>query len=261
DPQTIAWQSRGLDRRARRTVFAKRLRVHLIHLRELFHVEHEHAAAQHVLEIGTGGLQDRLHVPEALRGLLGHAAGHQHAGGRVGRALPRDEYEAFETHAGRIRPHGLGKICGVYGTMSGHTETDRERERAADEGSNNFGDVTQDRNIACGGATPSLHVAGIRRPPLRPSRARFPKRSQFRTFLSSAATRNIRARASVATCLTASDSPPADASIISGSARRTVECVASISSTVTLHGRRSPTVASAVSAACARGGLQAPRIT
>lgn len=40
--------------------------VHGVHFLELRHVDEEDAAAQHVLQVGAGGLQDRLDVPEAL---------------------------------------------------------------------------------------------------------------------------------------------------------------------------------------------------
>ena len=74
-------------------------RVDGVHLLEFLHVDQEHAAAQHVLQIGAARLQDRLQVLQALLGLRLDVGAGQLAGRRIGRALPGDEDETFEAHA------------------------------------------------------------------------------------------------------------------------------------------------------------------
>ena len=74
-------------------------RVHGIHLAKLAHVDKKDTASQHVLKVRPRGAQDILDVPQATFRLgldtLRHLARDWIPG-----ALPRDEYQFFETDRG-----------------------------------------------------------------------------------------------------------------------------------------------------------------
>jgi predicted permease len=117
DKQSLAWQICGLNRGSRRPMVSEHARVHGVHLRELFHVDEKHAAAQYVLEVGPGGLEDGLNVFQALLGLGFDVAAHQPACCWIAGALAGYEDESVEHHSRRVRTDGLGKICGVDGSV------------------------------------------------------------------------------------------------------------------------------------------------
>ena len=113
-------QRRGLNRGACGPMIAEDARVDRIHLLELGDVQQEHPAAQDVLEIGTGGLQNRADVGQALFGLRRDVGPRKAAGGGIVGALARDEDEALEGHARRVRPGRRGQMQREDRTMSRH---------------------------------------------------------------------------------------------------------------------------------------------
>ena len=98
-------------------MLAEHAGVDPVHLLELLHVQKEHAAAQNMLEVRAARLENRAEVLKALLGLCFDVGARQFAGGRVSGTLARDENEAIEGHARRVRANRLGKICRVNGLM------------------------------------------------------------------------------------------------------------------------------------------------
>jgi hypothetical protein len=70
DQKAIARQTRNLNGGARWSMVAERTLIRGVHVRKFFHVEQETPAPEHVLQIGTGCLQNGLHVLQTLLGLL-----------------------------------------------------------------------------------------------------------------------------------------------------------------------------------------------
>ena len=73
--------------------------VDRIHLLELRNVQQKHPAPQYVLKIAAGRLKNRLQVPEHLFRLRFDVWTRKLAGGGIGGALSRNEYETIEPHA------------------------------------------------------------------------------------------------------------------------------------------------------------------
>ena len=133
DAQPVAGKRRDLNGRTGRAVVAEHPLVHGVHCHELRHVDEEDAAAQHMLQVAAGGLQDRLDVPEALLCLLGGVAGDR-ARRRILSALTGDEDETFEAHARRVGADGLRKVGGVHGAVChGDRGNDRREELRTSE--------------------------------------------------------------------------------------------------------------------------------
>ena len=84
-----------------------------VHLLEFLHVDQKDTATDHILQVGSAGLQDRLQVLEALLGLGRDVSAGQLPGRGIGRTLARYENEALETHARRIRAYWFRKVLGV----------------------------------------------------------------------------------------------------------------------------------------------------
>ena len=98
---------------------AEHARVDGVHLLELAHVHQEHAAAQHVLQAGAGGLENRLHVLQALLGLLLDIVGDR-AGRGIGAALAGDEDQLSKPMPGEYGPTGAGRLPARTGVV-GHS--------------------------------------------------------------------------------------------------------------------------------------------
>ena len=86
-------------RLSNRPVIAERMLVGAVHVRELAHVDQEHAAAKHVRQARAGRFENRLNVSEALFGLRLDVR-RKRARRRIDAALARDEHEPLESHAG-----------------------------------------------------------------------------------------------------------------------------------------------------------------
>jgi hypothetical protein len=80
-------------------VIAERSSVDGVHVRKLRHVDEKDAAPEDVLQIGASSAQDRLHVPQALRGLGGCVGADEPTRCRIGCALSGHEDEPVELHA------------------------------------------------------------------------------------------------------------------------------------------------------------------
>src|SRR5205085_31643 len=89
---------------------AERARIHLVHARELLHVDHEYTATQDVLQAGARGFENRGDVLQDLRGLRFDVVASQPTGRRVASGLTRHENQTFIHDAGRIRAWGRWKI-------------------------------------------------------------------------------------------------------------------------------------------------------
>ncbi|MFA6167409.1 MAG: ABC transporter permease [Gemmatimonadaceae bacterium] len=116
DAQPVAGKRRHLDSRAGGPVIPEHSLVHGVHFLELRHVDEEDTAAKHVLQVGAGGLQDRLDVLETLFRLRGGIAGDR-ARRRILPSLTGDEDEALEAHARRVGADGLRQVWGVHGAV------------------------------------------------------------------------------------------------------------------------------------------------
>ena len=136
DAQSVARQPRHLHRRPRRAVRAERARVDLVHLRELFHVDEEHAAADDVLQAGAGGLENRGDVLQDLFGLRRRRPAPGGPCPARGRPARRRRRGCRRSSPGEYGPTGVGKIAAGDGLHSvGHpvilVETGDLRMRAA----------------------------------------------------------------------------------------------------------------------------------
>ncbi len=117
DQKPFARQARHLDGGPRRPMVAEHALIHAIHVLKPSHVDQEHAAPQHVLQIRTRRFKDCLHVPEALFRLPFDGIAGELSRRRIGGGLTGDEDQAFESHAGRVRTDGLRQVVGVHGSM------------------------------------------------------------------------------------------------------------------------------------------------
>ena len=80
-------------------MLAEHPRVDRVHLLEFLHVDQEHAAAQYVLQIGSGRLEDRLQVLQALPCLRRDVGAGLLPRCGIGGALAGDENEFLEADA------------------------------------------------------------------------------------------------------------------------------------------------------------------
>src|SRR5262249_59308070 len=108
--QALSRQSRNLYRGARGTMLAEHSRVDGVHGLELTHVDEEDAAAQHVLEIGSGSAQDRLNVLQHLLGLC-FDVWCERAGCGIDAGLTRHEDQPIESDPWRVRSDRRGKMA------------------------------------------------------------------------------------------------------------------------------------------------------
>ena len=91
-----------------------------VHPVELTYVNEEHAAPQHVLQPGAGGVEDRLHVLQALLGLHFDIGAGDLSGGRIHGALTGYEHETIELHGRRVRSPWFRQLVADHRSMCAH---------------------------------------------------------------------------------------------------------------------------------------------
>ena len=120
-PQPLARKLRNLDGGASRPVIAEHLCIHPVHVRKLRHVDEKNAAPEHVLQIGAGGAENRLHVAQALRRLGRGVGTHELTRDRIRCALAGHEDESIELDAWRVGADGC-RETGCGDGLVGHGE-------------------------------------------------------------------------------------------------------------------------------------------
>jgi hypothetical protein len=97
-------------------MITERARVHPVHAVELRDIDEKHAAAQDVLQTGSGGFQDARDVAQTLFRLALHIGRHL-AGSWILADLAGHEDQPFEQDGGRIWTRRFRERVCVHGTV------------------------------------------------------------------------------------------------------------------------------------------------